>query len=158
MSKPSKSHHRSSLALRLAAALCVVVWTAATGFCSVESAFGHVEALTHSEHHDADHHHAKTSTLPESSEQSDESPPGNHGEDACCSSLNASLPPVCSTSFAKPDFGTLFNVSPAWFEQMPMLGYVAASFTRHALSENRLFTPELFLGPAFRANAPPSFA
>ena len=158
MSKASKSQHRYGLPLRLAAVLSVAIWTVATGFCSLESAVGHIEGLAHSEHHGTDHHHAETTSLPGSSAQSDDSHPGNHHEDVCCSSLNAALPAIHSTGFAKPDFGSPFALSSACVEQLPVFGHATALFSRRAFSEDLLFTPELFLGPAFRANAPPSFA
>ena len=159
MSKASNSQHCHGLALRLAAVLSVVIWTVATGFCSLESAVGHVEGPTHSEHHGADHNHAETtSPLPGGLAQSDDSHSGNHHEDVCCSSLNAALPAIHSTAFAKPDFGSPFTLSSVCLEQLPVFERATASFSRRAFSEDLLFTPELFLGPAFRANAPPSFA
>ena len=159
MSKPSNSRPRHGLALRLAAALSVAIWTVATGFCSLENAVGHFEGLAQSEHHGADHRRAETtSPLPEGSQQSDDSHPGNHHEDICCSSLNSALPAIHSIAFAKPDFGSPFTLSSACVEQLPVFGQATASFSRRAFSEDLLFTPELFLGPAFRGNAPPSFA
>lgn len=127
--------------LRICAALMMLVWIAATGFCSVEHFFGHAESEVASASATADHSH--------DSDKHDDS------EHSCCDSLKATAQLGGSTVLNHPDFGKLFSPDFLLFAQTLTFVQPEAPVSRQPPNRQWVFTPEVCLGPAFRSHAPP---
>ena len=127
--------------LRWFAGATVLVWIVASGFCSVEHFFGHAESDAAPASETADHSH--------DSDKHDDS------EHSCCDSLKATPQLGSSTVLNHPDFGKL--LSPDFLLLAQVLTFVQpeAPISRQPPDRQWVFTPEVFLGPAFRSHAPP---
>jgi len=141
--------------LRVFAALTVLVWIAATGFCSAETLLGC--AGSGSDHHigqiadhqdEADH----SSTDGSHSHDSDQHKDGEH---SCCSSLKTTAQPVGSDRLSRPDFAKTVSLDLLWLTQALTLDQPEVPFSRQPPDREFVLTPELRLGPAFRSHAPP---
>jgi hypothetical protein len=142
---------KSSLALRLCAVVSLLVWVAASGFCSVESLIG-------ADHH-ADgavqHEHDAAPASADSDHHSHDSDKNSGDEHACCSSLTAAAPSAHQTILTKPDFGKLLSFNLLWLSQALTFVQSEAPISRQPPHREFIFTPEVCLGPAFRSHAPP---
>jgi len=161
---------KPSLALRLIAASCIVLWLLAMSCCSIGflcSDDHHAKADAHGAvaHHDSDHAQASEhahgdANVPNDSEQpSHDSHPCEGGSDnSCCSTLMA------TAQMAKP-----FNAAHSFLESLsllctapqahdPMLVAPEAEPLRQAKDRDLVLAPVLCLGPAHRSLAPPSLA
>ncbi len=142
---------KSSLALRLCAVASLLVWVAASGFCSMESLVG-------ADHHAdgaAQHEHYAAPASADSDHHSHDSDKNGGDKDSCCSSLTAAAPSAHQTLLTKPDFGKLLSHNFLWLAQALTFVQPEAPITRQAQHREFIFTPEVCLGPAFRSHAPP---
>ena len=143
---------KSSLALRLCALVSLLVWVAASGFCSVESLFGHAE---HHAHGAAQHEHDAAPASADSDHHSHDSDKNGGDEHSCCASLAAAVPSAEQTVLSKPDFGKLLSFNFLWLAQALTFVQPEAPILRQPPDREWVFTPEVCLGPAFRSHAPP---
>ena len=134
-------------AIRFCAAMSLAVWLASLFFCSADCFFGksQCEPGLHDAQAAASHH--DNGQVPDS---------GKH--DGCDSSFCDSLKTVVHTAnnnlLLKPDFGfcVLSFVS---LPQALTVAHIEAPVFRQPPDSEWLFTPAVFLGPAFRSHAPP---
>ena len=145
-------------ALRLWAALSVLVWIAASAQCAMEPLIGSFH--TGASHHTASaaHDHHGDEAVPahqETGHSHDSDRNGDHG-DSCCTSLKAVLSNTTSVQLTQPDFGQLFAFNPLWLAQALTPVEPETSPPRQAKNREWVFTPEVCLGPAHRSHAPPA--
>jgi hypothetical protein len=69
--------------------------------------------------------------------------------------LKSALVGSGSVAVIQPDFCLLYTLAPFAVSFDATAAEPAAAFFRQAKSRDRVFTPELCLGPAHRSNAPP---
>jgi hypothetical protein len=143
---------KSSLALRLCAVVSLLVWVAASGFCSVESLIGHAE---HHAHGAAQHEHDAAPASADSDHHSHDSDKNDSDEHSCCASFAAAVPSAQQTVLTKPDFGKLLAFNFLWLAQALTFVQPEAPISRQPPDREWVFTPEVCLGPAFRSHAPP---
>lgn len=131
--------------LRVIAAGMLFVWLMAITVCSIncsgECSCSDSPNITHavaacSQSHDTDKHH-------------------DH-DDSLCISLHSLCPTSASTVLVKPDFGLAFTLNFISTSQLVALASSATPISRQPPDANRVFTPEVCLGPAFHSLAPPS--
>ena len=147
-----------SPALRTGAAMWLVVWVAAFGFCSLESMVGHAESGAGHHSRQAAHHHDDATPPHEDSGHSHDSDQGDDHGNACCTSLKAVPQFANSTALTKPDFGKPLSLSFLWLAQALTLVQPEAPSLRQMREDQWVFTPEVCLGSAHRSHAPPVFA
>ena len=158
------------LALRILAAGCVVLWLAGVSACSLEPLFcresqgdeavahtdgghphrEHVAAAPHS--HDAEAHHSNTAE----GRVSHGSHKHKSKEESCCSTLKAVVQTAESVVLSTPACHTISFLSvllETHAASFPLLENPADCQTKDS---DRVFTPEVCLGPAHRGLAPPS--
>jgi hypothetical protein len=140
---------KSTLALRLCAAVWLLAWIAASGFCALEPVFDQAESGAH--------HHADQTAAPssEDSNHSHDSDKNDGAEHSCCTSLTAAPQFASSAIFTKPDFGKSLPLSFLWLAQTLTFVQPEAPAMRQSPDRQWVFTPEVCLGPAFRSHAPP---
>ena len=157
------------LASRIIAAGCIAIWAAGVSACDLEALFccespgSETVALADQEHsydikdggpndpHDADAHHSG-----EADGHSHDSPMPGSKEGSCCFTLKAVAPTSTSAVFGKPAFRPVsFLCVPLEKHATPHL-LLKSPPNRHAKSGDRVFTPEVCLGPACQSNAPPA--
>lgn len=141
--------------LRICAALMVLVWIVASGFCSAESLLGHPELGGEHHSNQAAHHEdeaAPSSTDADHSHDSDQHKDGDH---SCCASLKATPQSGGSANLTKLDFPKSFSLSFLWLAQALTSVCPEVSVLRQPPGRKWVFTPEVCLGPAFRSHAPP---
>ena len=140
---------RTSLSPLLAslAAATLLVWLAALVFCSADCFFGdsHCQPSHHEEQAVASHHEH---------DQTPDSDKHNERHDSACDSLKTLVPTAHSNVLPKPDFCfcVLGFVSPP---QGLAVAQIETPISRQPPDRDWLFTPEVYLGPAFRSHAPP---
>ncbi len=136
--------------IRICAALSLVVWLAALTFCSANCFLrdSHCQPNHHDEqaadaHPDHDHDQAPASK--------------NHNgcDDSFCDSLKAFSHTTDTIVIAKPDFGLAYILASTSFSQLLTVPQSETSMFRQARQREWVFTPEVYLGPAFRSQAPP---
>ena len=135
--------------LRSFAAGALLVWVAAQVLCFAHCNFG----FGHGDSEQAScHGSAPTSTH---HDDSDSSSPTHHksSASAACSTLKSALVGSSTTALVQPDFHLLYTLAPLTLHATVM--EPTASFFRQAKVRDRVFTPEVCLGPAFRSLAPP---
>jgi hypothetical protein len=141
-------------ALRLCAALSVLIWLSATSYCSLEFLIGHPEGEHHAGQaatHDAAQSHGESG-------HSQDSDNNGSSDESCCSTLQA--PPLTAGTpvLLKPDFGKLASFHFLWLARTLTLDAPETTPPRQAQHRDWIFTPEVSLGPAYRSHAPPSFS
>lgn len=138
-------------ALRLYAALSVLVWLSAMSYCSLESFIGHAEAEDHHAGQVANH----AADAHQESGHSHDSDKNGNSQESCCDSLNATPQHGNSLVLLKPDLGKLPSL--CFLSMATALTLDAPELTppRQAQHPVWIFTPEVCLGPAFRSLAPP---
>ena len=153
----SKRQPKLGIGLRICAVFSLFAWLAVSSHCATEFLFGHSHDGAGHEHADADHHeHDADASSHATSGHSHDS--GDDEKDhSCCSTLQTITPSASSFVFLKPDFGKLFSLQIALLTQALYLADPEVSPPRQAKYREWLFTPEVYLGPAFRAHAPPLF-
>lgn len=162
-----------SLASRIMAAGCIVIWAAGVSACNVEVLFccdAHgSETVAHAdrEHlhdtkdagagtndpHDVAAHHSR-----EADGHSHDSPmPGSREGSCCCSTLKAVILTSNPVVFSQPASQTtpLFLVLAETHSATAALSRNPSN--SHAKCWDWIFTPEVCLGPAHRSLAPPVF-
>jgi len=134
-------------AARFCAAMSLAGWLAALVFCSADCLIGdcqcqpgHDEQATFS-HHDNDH-------TPDSDGQD-----GHH--DSFCDSLKSVVHTTGRSVLSKSDFGVAFTLSFVAHSQALTIAEIEVPVSRQPPDRNWVFRPEVSLGPAFRAHAPP---
>ena len=138
--------------LRSFAAGALFVWLTAQVLCFAHCNFGvghgsseqpscHASAPSQGHHDDGD------SSSPAHHESSDS---------AACSTLKSALVGSGATALVQPDFHLLYTLAPLTLHATVM--EPTASFFRQAKVRDRVFTPEVCLGPAFRSLAPPALS
>ena len=127
--------------LRICAALSLLVWIAASGFCSVEHFLGHAESDAAPASADAGHSH-----------DSDKHDDSDH---SCCDSLKAIPQLGGSIVLNHPDFGKLLSAEFLSLAQTLTFVHPEVPVLRQPPSREWVFTPKVCLGPAFRSHAPP---
>jgi len=140
--------------LRICAALMLLVWIAASGFCSAEPLFAH--AKSGEQESDKTAHH-QNEAVPSSTDSghSHDSDKHDDGEHSCCDSLKATPQFASSGISTKPDFGKLFALAPLWLIQALTFVQPEVSVPRQPPDREWVFTPKMCLGPALRSHAPP---
>jgi len=141
--------------LRVWALLWLLAWVSTSAFCSAEGLFGHThDSTSHRHAEERDHDHAAVPADGASGHSHDSKNDGDEG-DSCCSTLKAVPQATSSLSLQIPDFAKL---APFHFVLLAhALTFVEpeSRFLRQANYREWVFTPEVYLGPAFRAHAPP---
>lgn len=159
--------------LRAGAAACLVFWLVCVALCDAEHlfAFDHHKSSASQEHGPsrgilAHQHDAAIDGVRQTLSESD--PAHNAGEqsrgsdrhdenDSCCSTIKAPVPSAKPVVVSKPilnPIAILFCLSDRSVTALP--SEENASICQ-AKSRERIFTPEVYLGPAFRSLAPPVF-
>lgn len=130
--------------LRSVAAVVLLSWVAAVAVCSTR-------CLHESSTPEADHM-GQASAAHSDSHDSDKD--CNH-DDSFCAALHSLTPQTCGAVFIKPDFAALFvaDFTPAASLLEAMTA--DAPISRQPPDRERLSTPVVCLGPAFRSQAPP---
>ena len=131
--------------LRLLAATTLLCWLGALALCSTECFEG-----------DSDHHAGQKEIASSHSDAHPTPDSENHSghDDSACVSLKTLVPTAHTDLLPKPDFGFCFLS----FVPLPQTLTVAeceAPVSRQPPDREFVFTPEVFLGPAFRSLAPP---
>ena len=130
-----------SLALRVSAALLLLVWVCSLSVCSTECLCH--QGRSQSEHMDqADKGH------------SDDSDRSDHHDDSFCNSLRSTCLTSTAESLVKPDF-VFFVLNSTSVAQGIDNSDAESPFSRQPPDRKWVFTPEVCLGPALRCHAPP---
>ena len=134
--------------LRIYAAMFLTVWIGSLFFCSANCS----SEKSHSE----PHHHAKE--VADSHHDHDQAPDSNKHSDcnnSFCDSLKTFVHSTGDSFITKARFSltyTLAFVSPSQTLAVPQS---ETPIFRQAYRRDWAFTPEVYLGPAFRSHAPP---
>ena len=154
-----------SLALRIIALGCVVLWLAGISTCSLEKLFcvcnSHGQTtIAHTDEGPSLGDHAaegesKTISSHDAHGHSHNSHKHESKEDSCCSTLKALVPTAKSYPFSNSAFPPILCllVLPETQVKSPALSENPSN--RQAKGRDWVFTPEVCLGPAFRSLAPP---
>ncbi len=128
--------------LRICAALSLLVWLAAIIACSTEC-----RGDSHSE--------SAMDQVASSSSQSHDSDKHDSHDDSICVSLHSICPTSPSPVLAKPDFGLAFTLDFISAAQLIAPTQLEATVSCQPPDLDKVFTPEVCLGPAFHSLAPP---
>jgi hypothetical protein len=90
--------------------------------------------------------------------QSHDSDKHDSHDDSLCVSLHSICPISPSSVLAKPDFGLAFTLDFISTARLVALAQPEATVSRQPPDLDKVFTPEVCLGPAFRSLAPPVLA
>ncbi len=84
-------------------------------------------------------------------------PSGSHDEKstAACDTLKSALNQNSAALFITPTFAFLYDLAPAVLALNASAIKPASAIFRQPPDANRVLTPEVYLGPAFRSQAPP---
>ena len=139
--------HRSTLSplLRLLAAATLLCWLGALALCSTECFEG-----------DSDHQAGHKETASSHSDNDATPDSDNHSghDDSACDSLKTVVHTANSNHLVKPDFGFCV-LSFASLPQALTVAQIEAPVSRQPPNREWIFTPAVYLGPAFRSHAPP---
>ena len=142
-----------NFSLRVTAVACIFAWLFASLACSLE-AFGGDSHGDAAHHAGADHDSAVAHTHAAADHSHDSGGSEQHGDDSCCSSLKSVQPGGQSSIILKPSF-TVAWLHALYSVEAPVLPTPTATIFRQRSARDRVFTPEVCLGPAFRSLAPP---
>ena len=133
--------------LRSLAAAMLLVWLAAWVFCSVDCCGGDSDGPPgpHDEQADSSHH---------DHDQAPDSDNHSGHDDSACNTLKTLVPTACNLVLVKPDFGCCI-LSFVSLPQALTAAQIETPVSRQPPDRERVFTPEVCLGPAFRSHAPP---
>ncbi len=133
--------------LRFVAAGMLLTWLAAVTDCSTE-------CLGEDSHSDS----AKLDQSAAVSGQSHDSDKHDSHDDSFCASLHSICPGSPSSALPNPDFGLAATLDFISFALLVALAQLETPVSRQPPDSNRVLTPEVCLGPAFRSLAPPVVA
>ena len=139
--------HRLKPMLRIWAALSLLVWLAATGFCLTECA----GEDSHSES-------AQMEQAAQSGSQSHDSDKHDSHDDSLCVSLHSVCPVSPNSILVKPDFSLAFTLNFLSTAHLETVAQAETFIFRQPPDRQFVFTPEVCLGAAFRSLAPPVLA
>ena len=135
--------------LRSLAAATLLIWLAALVFCSFDCCVGisDCQSWHHDEQAAASHH---------DHDQAPDSDNHSGDGDSICDSLKTVVHAANKNLLLKPDFGfsILSFFSPS---QALTVAQIETPVSRQPPDREWLFTPAVYLGPAFRSLAPPVF-
>ena len=131
--------------LRLLAAATLLCWLGALALCSTECFEG-----------DSDHHAGQKEIASSHSQDHPTSDSENHSghDNSVCDSLKTLVPTAHNNVVPKPNFAFCF-LSVVSQPQTLTVAECEAPVSRQPPDRDRVFTPEVSLGPAFRSHAPP---
>ena len=133
--------------LRLLAAATLLVWLAALVFCSVDCCAGNFDCQPghHDEQAAASHH---------DHDQAPDSDNHSGHDDSVCDSLKTVVHTANNNLLLKPDFG-FYVLSFVSLAQSSTVAQMETPGSRQPADREWLYTPAVYLGPAFRSLAPP---
>ena len=137
--------------LRWFAVLTLFVWTGAHVVCRAH-------CLTSECQDELDTASCDEAMASESHHGDEHSPQPHHPDrsaDASCDTLNSALTGHATAQLVAPEFSLLYTLAPTDLALDVTAIETTASFSRQADRRDRLLTPEVFLGAAFRSLAPP---
>jgi hypothetical protein len=143
--------HQTKLSpmLRSFAAVTLLAWLAAQVLCAAHCNFGvcHGEAEKASCHGPALTHH----------DDADPAGPGhdNSSTTATCLTLKSALVSGSPLALVPPELHLLYTLAPVALALDATMAEATAPSSRQAWRRDWAFTPEVYLGPAFRSHAPP---
>ena len=134
---------------RCFAAVTLLLWIGAQVLCQAHCAPG----ACHDESGETGYHEATTSH----SHHGDEQSPAHQDSsaDASCETLKSALSGNASSPLVTPEFSILYTLAPTALALDLTAIEPGAFFSREARTRDWVFTPEVFLGPAFHSLAPP---
>lgn len=135
--------------LRWLAVLTLLVWTGAQALCQT-----HCSSSACSEESGEANCHADK---PSDSHHGDENPPGHQDSsaDASCDTLKSALSSHTASPLVTPEFSILYTLVPTALALDATAIEPSVSLLRQADRRDKVSTPEVFLGAAFRSLAPP---
>ena len=135
--------------LRWLAVLTLLVWTGAQALCQTHCSSSACSDESGEANCQAD--------KPSDAHHGDENSPGHQDgtADASCDTLKSALSSNAASPLVTPEFSILYTLVPTALAMDATAIEPSVSFLRQADRRNRLLTPEVFLGPAFRSHAPP---
>lgn len=142
---------QQTVGLRLFASAVLLGWLAAVAFCAAHCSLG----IGHGDSNRSSCHGTAAST----SHHEDDHPgvPGDHGSPTSynCEVLKSALLTGSAQILVQPDPHLLYVLPPlvALFDSA--LDDPQTPILRQAWRRDWVFTPEVYLGPAFRSHAPP---
>lgn len=140
--------------LRSLAGATLLLWFVALLLCTAHCTLG----TGHGDSEQGSCH----SSAPAESDHGDGDPPGptHHGSKAtiACHVLKSALSNGNPAAPAQPEFHLLYTQAPLALALDGTLTEPATPIFRQAWRRDWVFTPEVYLGPAFRAHAPPSLS
>lgn len=158
---------KPSLALRVIASSCIVLWFLALSYCSIglfDDGHHHAQADAHrhSDHSQeseaAAHAHGEPCHPHGPEESSRNSHPHDHSDDACCSSLVATAQFATPFCILKPVLQPIALRRPLIQACDLMPSGSKDGMERQGKPRDLVLTPVVCLGPAHRSLAPPSLA
>ena len=135
--------------LRWLAVLTLLVWTGAQALCQTHCS----SSACHDESGAANGHAEKASAAHHGDENSPDHQDGS--ADASCDTLKSALSGNAASPLVTPEFSILYTLVPTALALDATAIEPSVSFLRQADRRDRVFTPEVFLGAAFRSLAPP---
>lgn len=148
------------MSLRIWAVVSLVAWLGASVFCAGDALLGHPHGDGEGGHATASgqpHHAGSTATDSAAAHgHSHDSDQGDgHDEAACCSTLIGVQQATSSLVLPTLDFARLASFHFVFLSQTLAPSEPEGSPPRQSSPRDWAFTPEVFLGPAFRSHAPP---
>lgn len=135
--------------LRWLAVLTLLVWTGAQALCQTHCS----SSACHEESGEANCPAEKASDSHHGDENSPDHQDGS--ADASCDTLKSALSGNAASPLVTPEFSLLYALAPTALTLDATAIEPSACILRQADRRDRLRTPEVFLGAAFRSLAPP---
>jgi hypothetical protein len=135
--------------LRFAAAGTLLIWLSAVAMC---------QAHCCGDNCGDDNHAGAKVALHNSAANSHGGDKNNHHDDSACQTLKSALQSNHGIALVKPDFGLAFNLNFLSPVTSVESSQSETFIFRQPPDSNRVFTPEVCLGPAFHSLAPPVLA
>jgi hypothetical protein len=137
--------------LRSIAAVTLLFWIGAVTLCSAHCALG----VGHGDSDD-DSCHGSAVSQPHQDDHDSPTPAHHDSSAATCLALKSALSNGNAPAYIYPDFSMLQTLAPLVIALDSTTTEPATLFFRQARPGEWVFTPEVFLGPAFRSLAPPN--
>jgi hypothetical protein len=138
-----------TLATRAWAMVTLIVWLGAWAFCSADCLMG--DSRCQPEHH----HDEQAATSHHDHDQTPDSDKHDCPDSSVCSSLKTFVPSAGNSFIFKHDFSLAYILGAAPLFQALVIPQFEIPIFRQAWRRDWVFTPEVYLGPAFRSHAPP---
>lgn len=135
--------------LRWLAVLTLLVWTGAQALCQTHCA----SSACHDESGEVNCQADRPSDSHHGDKNSSNHQDGS--DDASCDTLKSALSSHVAPLLVPPEFSTLYTLVPTVLVLDVTAIEPSVSFSRQAVRRDRLLTPLVCLGPAFRSQAPP---